>query len=430
MVRPNPPYLSRDVDRHGNVRWYVRSPGRPKVRIRDEYGTPAFWDAYRAALAGDVRPTPKRKGKNSPALQGSFRWLCERYYACAEFKGLDASTCRVRRSILDRFCLMQAKDGGREYGTLPYRDMLPRHVRAVRDRLAEKPAAANGMVKALRQLYKHAVVNDLADTNPAAVVPYFPAVRAGGIPAWSKADVERFEARHPMGSMARLALILFTEFGQRISDVHRLGPRMVEDGVITFTQWKNRNRNPVTLTLPLSDALKAALAVTVHGTETFLVTDYGRPFASTAAFGNKFRDWCRDAGLENRSAHGLRKYFSATLAEQGASDREIMAFTGHKTSKEVDRYTRSADQKRLARNARKRLEGGETVPPKTATPESGTEKPSKSLAGNTSFEVMVPRRGTEKASSDIELRGEWDEKGGVDFIGLSGGGVPPEEGGR
>lgn len=429
MVRPNPPHLSRDVSRHGTVRWYVRMPGRSKVRILEEYGSPAFWSAYRDALAGKVKPAPKRKGKESPALPGSFRSLCERYYACAEFKGLDASTRRVRRSLLDRFCLMEAKDG-REFGTLPYRAMLPRHVRAVRDRLAETPGAANGMVKALRQLYKHALVNDLADTNPAAVVPYFPAVRAGGIPAWSKADVERFEARHPVGSMARLALVLFTEFGQRISDVHRLGPRMVEDGVITFTQWKNRNRNPVTLTLPLSDALKGALAATVHGTETFLVTDYGRPFASTAAFGNKFRDWCRDAGLENRSAHGLRKYFSATLAEQGASDREIMAFTGHKTSKEVDRYTRSADQKRLARNARKRLEGGETVPPKTATPESGTEKPSKSLAGNTSFEVMVPRRGAEEDRSDKAVSGEWDEKPETDFIGFSEVAVPPEEGGR
>ncbi len=394
MVRRNPPHLSRDVDRHGKVRWYVRPSGKAKIRIREEYDTPAFWSLYRDALAGKVKPTPKRKGKDSPAAPGSFRSLCERYYASAEFKGLDASTRRVRRSLLDRFCLMEAKDG-REFGTLPYRAMLPRHVRAVRDRLSETPGAANGMIKALRQLYKHAVVNDLADTNPAAVVPYFPAVRAGGIPAWSKADVERFEARHPMGSMARLALVLFTEFGQRISDVHRLGPPMIDDGTITFTQWKNRNRNPVSLTLPLSDALKEALVVTAHGAETFLVTDYGRPFASTAAFGNKFRDWCREAGLKDRSAHGLRKFFSATLAEQGASDREIMSFTGHKTSKEVDRYTRSADQKRLARNARKRLDEGDFVPPKTAPTASGTETPSNALVELTSSEVLVPRRGLE-----------------------------------
>jgi integrase len=392
MPKRNPPHLSRDVDRHGNERLYVRMPGQGKIRIREEYDTPAFWSAYRDALAGRTKPVPKRKGKQSPAPQGSFRALCERYYASAEFKGLDASTRRVRRSLLDRFCLMRAKDG-HEFGILPYRAMLPRHVRTVRDRLAETPGAANGMIKALRQLYKHAVLNDLADTNPAAVVEYFPAVKAGGIPAWSRADVERFEDCHPVGTMARLALVLFTEFGQRISDIHRLGPPMVDAGTITFTQWKNRNRNPVTLTLPMSDALVAALAATPHGDETFLVTAYGRPFASTAAFGNKFRDWCREAGLTDRSAHGLRKYFSAMLAEQGASDREIMSFTGHKTSKEVDRYTRSADQKRLARNARKRLDEGDFVPPKSDEPRSGTKMSDNTLVELTSFEALVPRRG-------------------------------------
>ena len=38
--------------------------------------------------------------------------------------------------------------------------------------------------------------------------------------------------------------------------------------------------------MPNSDAL------------TFLLTEYGRPFASAAAFGNKFADWCDAAGLE------------------------------------------------------------------------------------------------------------------------------------
>jgi integrase/recombinase XerD len=28
------------------------------------------------------------------------------------------------------------------------------------------------------------------------------------------------------------------------------------------------------------------------GVLTFLVNDYGKPFASAAAFGNKFADWC------------------------------------------------------------------------------------------------------------------------------------------
>ena len=404
MKRPNPPHLSRDVDRHGNVRWYVRMPGRPKVRIREEYDTPAFWSAYRDAMAGKVTVKPKDgAGRRKAALPGSFRSLVERYYGSAEFKGLEATTRRVRRAILDRFC-ESVTSAGRVYAELPFRAMQPRNVRAIRDRLAETPAAANATVKALRQVFTFAVENDLADANPAKEVPYLPPVRPGGIPAWTEEDVAKFETAHPVGSMARLALVLFTEFGQRISDVHRLGPPMVDGDTITFTQFKNRKRKPVTLTLPLSDAVAHALEVTPHGAETFLVNDYGRPFASTKAFGNKFHDWCDEAGLVDRSADGLRKYFSAKLADHGASDREIMSFTGHRTSKEVDRYTRSANQKRLAVTARRKLGTNEFVPPKSAAEAGGAKRGSMSLRENTPRGKVVPGDGVEPPTRGFSIR--------------------------
>lgn len=64
-------------------------------------------------------------------------------------------------------------------------------------------------------------------------------------------------------------------------------------------------------------ALQAALDAMPQGDAlTFLVNDYGRPFASAAAFGNKFAGWCNAAGLKpvlcddgrvrNYRAHGLR----------------------------------------------------------------------------------------------------------------------------
>ncbi|OZA80896.1 MAG: hypothetical protein B7X76_08355, partial [Azorhizobium sp. 39-67-5] len=348
MPKPNPPYLSHDTDRHGNVRWYVRVSGKPKVRIREQYGTQAFWAAYRDALSGRIHVKPADTGRRviAPAQSGSLRSLCETYYRGAEFKGIDSTTRRVRRSILERLC-HEATPSGKLYGDLPYRQLLPRHVRAMRDARFETPGAANSLLKALRQLFTFAVNCDLSDTNPAKEVPYLPPVRAEGIPAWTDADVENFKSAFPSGTMGRLALMLFMELGQRISDVHRLGPSMMKDGAITFTQWKNRRRNPITLTLPISEDLRAVLTAIPPDQETFLVNDWGRPFASTAAFGNKFRDWCRAAGLTCRSAHGLRKHFAAKLAERGASDREIMSMTGHRTSKEVDRYTRSASQKRL-----------------------------------------------------------------------------------
>lgn len=61
------------------------------------------------------------------------------------------------------------------------------------------------------------------------------------------------------------------------------------------------------------------------------------------------------AGLPQCSVHGLRKAAAARLAEMGCTEFEIMAITGHRTSKEVTRYTRAASQKTRAESALKRM---------------------------------------------------------------------------
>ena len=67
--------------------------------------------------------------------------------------------------------------------------------------------------------------------------------------------------------------------------------------------------------------------------------------------------WCDEAGLPQCSAHGLRKAAAAKLAELECTPHEIMAITGHESLKEVERYTKSVTQKRLAEGVRKKLEG-------------------------------------------------------------------------
>jgi orotidine-5'-phosphate decarboxylase len=46
--------------------------------------------------------------------------------------------------------------------------------------------------------------------------------------------------------------------------------------------------------------------------------------------------------------HGLRKAACRRLAEAGCAANVIAAFSGHRTLKEVARYTKAADQERLA----------------------------------------------------------------------------------
>ena len=73
----------------------------------------------------------------------------------------------------------------------------------------------------------------------------------------------------------------------------------------------------------------------------------------------------REAGLPGRcKPHGLRKAAARRLAEAGCSANEIAAITGHKTLAEVERYTRAADQVRLAQQAiRRQIDAGSGKPP-------------------------------------------------------------------
>ena|SRR6516165_8633330 len=59
--------------------------------------------------------------------------------------------------------------------------------------------------------------------------------------------------------------------------------------------------------------------------ENVLVTGKDKPFTG-AGFGNWFRDRCRKAELPRRcTSHGLRKTAATYLAEQGATDHQLMA---------------------------------------------------------------------------------------------------------
>jgi hypothetical protein len=91
MPRPRPPYLSREVTRHGKPVWYVRRNGR-RVRIKAEYGTPEFDVEYQAALAGS--PLPKR-GHAS----GTLAWLIDRYRETAAWQQLSLATRKQREGI-------------------------------------------------------------------------------------------------------------------------------------------------------------------------------------------------------------------------------------------------------------------------------------------------------------------------------------------
>lgn len=351
-------YVVSDTDRHGNLRVYYRRPGQPKIRLRGPVGSPEFFSDYHKAAAGELKPAKPKAAPAEGPKKSSFRWLCSRYYDSPAFRQLDPNTRRAWRGVLERFC---ANKGD---GDKPYADMRPRHIRARRDDMMDRPGAANNMVKVLRVLFRFAINYDLADANPAAQVEYL-RTNAEGIHSWTLAEIEQFEAHHPIGTKARLAFALALYTSQRRSDIVQFGRQHVRaaDGVnwLIFTQHKGRNRHPVRLEIPVIAPLQQIIDASETGDLTFLVTAHGKPFTS-AGFGNWFRERCNEAGLRECSVHGLRKAAASRLAELGCTEHEIMAITGHTTSKEVTRYTKGASQRARAQSAFAKMAGG-TVPP-------------------------------------------------------------------
>ncbi|TGS10524.1 hypothetical protein EN852_025600 [Mesorhizobium sp. M2E.F.Ca.ET.209.01.1.1] len=338
MARRNrhglPLHVSPAPDRHGKTRLRFRK-GLYSTYLHAPLDTEEFWQEYQAALAG-VKAAARSVG-STRHKPGSIAALALAYYQSPEFIGLRDSTKTVRRSIVDRFVQTTGQD--------PVRMLERKHVKAIIGGMADRPHAANNLLKALRLLLDFAVDIELIDRNPAHGVKGFKAATKG-FTDWSEADIAAYEKAHPIGTRARLAMALLLYTGQRRGDVVRMGWQHVHGNRITVQQSKTGAK----LDIKIHKALADALAHTERTNMTFLVTEHGAPFTA-AGFGNLFREWCDKAGLTGRSAHGLRKAAARRVAEAGRSTKQIQAVTGHSTLQEVDRYTRAADQARLADEA-------------------------------------------------------------------------------
>jgi integrase len=193
---------------------------------------------------------------------------------------------------------------------------------------------------------------------------------------WLEPQVEQYRQRHALGTVARLALELLLNIAARRYDAHEIGPQHViisnRDGVkkLCWRPHKTLRTTGKMLKITVLPSLQAALDAIPkpeRGTElplAFLVNDYGKPFASAAAFGNKFADWCKAAGLKpvmcddgrirNYRAHGLRKAALRALAHAGCTGVELMHVSGHSSLKQ-QQYLEEVEQELMAHNAMSKL---------------------------------------------------------------------------
>ncbi|MAF95182.1 MAG: integrase, partial [Rhodospirillaceae bacterium] len=218
------------------------------------------------------------------------------------------------------------------------------------------------------------------DTNPARDVDNLKPKKAGGFHHITMEELEQYEGHFPVGTMARKAsdLILYGG-GGRCSDAYRLGPQHIQRaGGLRYTQHKARTKRRMVVDIPILAPLQSSLDATPGGDLGFIISETGRPFASSASFGNKVKKWLVEAGLSHCSAHGFRKASACKLAEMGYSDIQIMAHNGWISLRQVQDYTREMRRKLIAKDAAnewaERQKSNESVPLSEGGAESGTIK--------------------------------------------------------
>ncbi len=338
MTRLKLKHIHRFQDRHGHIRHYFRRSGHPRVALPGQPGSSEFMAAYQSCVAG--KPLPIGASKTAP---GSMSALVVSWYASAAFKGLSPASQTNYRRIVEAFLA--------DNGDKPVAALEGRHIRGMMDAKAETPAAANRLLSILRLLMRHAVDRAWRPDDPTLYVRRI-RYKSDGFATWSEADIELFEARWSLGSRARLAMALLLYTGQRRSDVIRMGRQHLRGGAIDVKQDKTGER----LTIPVHPTLREAIDACPSDHLTFLMTETGKPFASGNAFYNWFIDCARKAGIApGLSPHGLRKAAARRLAEAGCTPHQIASVTGHATLKEIERYTKAANQEEWAKVAMSRI---------------------------------------------------------------------------
>jgi integrase len=349
-------FVQHWIDHLGRKRYRVRRQKKilGELPVNGDPSSPEFQAAYHAILRGDKAAAAADIATRS----GSVKDALERYFISTTFNdGYEQSTRNLRRCHLNSV--------GRLVGNLPLTQMNRKWIEGWLE-TAPTEGVKRTRFLAVRPFLQWAHEKmHLIDSDPTVGMKVKGAKEGQGHATWSDEEIAQYRATHPIGTMARLALELILAVAGRRGDAIALGRRHLKDGWLIFTQEKNRKRKPVTVQCPAPAELMAALEAcpSPQTSLTFLTNEWGRPFAHKG-FGDWFRAQTDAAGLgEHCVPHGLRKAACRIMAENDCTAHEIKSVSGHRTLREVERYTDAVNNRRLAAQAKAKVARRNNVVP-------------------------------------------------------------------
>lgn len=360
------PHVNSFYDRHGRLRHQFRRKGYKKKLLPGLPGSAEFMDAYQLLIEQTGAQRVDIGANRTKA--GTINALIVNYYKSAVFtEALAAETQRMRRNILERF----RADHGDKRAAFLRQDHVNQLLKS------KKRHAKRNWLKTLKGLMAFAIAEGIRADNPCDGVALPKAPKSMGHMTWLEPQIAMYREHHELGTVARLALELLLNIAARRHDACVLGRQHIilsnKDAKkkLCWRPHKTLRSTGKMLKITIIPSLQAALnAMPKSDALTFLTTDHGRPFASAAAFGNKFADWCKAAGLKpvlcddgrTRSfrAHGLRKSSLRALAHAGCTGVEMMQVSGHSSLKQLQEYLDEVEQEQMADAAMEKLVASET----------------------------------------------------------------------
>ena len=290
---------------------------------------------------------------NGPSRHGhgTVGWAAARFFTSPAFTAAKGERFqRISRQVLDKFVAEYATFAICDFRFDHFEVILTKTAKPWRDEAGRKrggPHAAARLRDQLTPFFAYAFkLLAIEKANPVEQAARISAPTKG-FHSWNDDEITQYRKRHPIGTAARLALEIILWTAQRRGDAAKFGPEHLRDGWVHFVASKNK----ASLWLPAAPQLLVAIAaMPVVGAKTFLLNGYGRAF-TVAGFGNKFREWCDEAGLPHCSAHGVRKALARRAAEQGATNQQLKAIGGWKRDEEVALYTAAVEQAAMAKAA-------------------------------------------------------------------------------
>ena len=334
------PYTSLYLDRHKKERCRFRRNGfgcslpHPSAK-----GYRAAYDEALAKSKGIIPITPR-------AIPQSVNDLLPRFYESLAFKQGGYDWRKTRKAVLEAFREEFGDDLVSAFRPKDIETIIARKLekRTIGKRIVGGTHAALRLREQLDLLFKFAIKQEWITENPVEKVD--PVIhKPRGFYPWTEEDIAQFRAFWGLGSKPRLALELVLWTGARRGDAHKAAPP--KNGRISFTAGKTAKEQD----LPVAPALQRAIdAMDRVGTDTLLITEYGKPF-STAGFGNWFKDKCRDAGLPKCSLHGLRKALARRAADRNVSQQGLKALGQWSNDREAALYVETANRRKAAEDA-------------------------------------------------------------------------------